>query len=221
MTSLICFNDMRKTIVNNGKRIVLSVCLLAMTAVVGLAANPTAKSVLDKVEKALRTAPSLAFDLKVQNGRDAFTGNLGLRENKFVYGLGSLLVFYNGKTQWTVAADSREVSITEPTDEEIAETNPLAFVNNYAKNYNVSLVSQSNGTYTVKMVALKKSSYIRSAQIVISGSTWLPTHVTAQLSTGQTLTINVKATVLQNPIPNDEFNFKKSNFEGYEIIDLR
>lgn len=181
----------------------------------------TAAQVLDKVANALSNNGSTTLDMVIQNGGQSLNAQLVMSRNMFTYRFGTLYVLFDGKTQWTIDYDSQEISITEPTAEELAEVNPLAFVQNYKKNFNVSLVSQNGGTYTIKMTALRKSSYIRSAQVVISAETWMPTHVTALLSTGQTLTIRIFSPVKGKPLAPSSFKFNAKDFEGYEIIDLK
>ncbi len=209
---------------NNVAVRILAVVLLAVgVAFTGQAANAsmTATAVLDKVVAALRSAPSLTMKMTMRNGADTFSADLTVAKEKFTFKAGNMSVFYDGKTQWTVDSDSREVSITEPTPDELAETNPLAFVQSYKKNYKVEKVSESGGTYTIKMTALHKSSYIRSAQVVISGKTWLPTHITALLATGNTLTVSVSTAAKGAALPDSYFRFVTKGNTSYEIIDLR
>lgn len=183
---------------------------------------PTASQIMDKVVKALNDAPSLAVRMSILNGNTgSYEANLLMSGQNFKYTVGGLTVYFDGLTQWTVDNEAKEVSVTEPTADEIAETNPLAFVNNYSKNYKVNYVSESNGTYTVRLTALKKSSYVRSAQVVVSGTTWLPTHITAQLSSGQTLTVRITSAVTGKALAKGDFKFDAKKSPGLEVIDLR
>lgn len=204
------------------------ISLLLMTFVALCVAYPlraantlSATQVLDKVVKTIRDTPSINMKMSVQNGSSTFKAELTVAHSKFAYNAGPLLVLFDGISQWTLDADSKEVSLTDPTPEEIAETNPLAFVSNYKNNYNVSLTKSGEGSYNIKMTALDKSSFVRSAQVVISSTTWLPTHITAQLSTGQTLTIRVNATEKGAEIPIAKFRYDSKTYPGYELIDLR
>lgn len=197
----------------------LSVCF-GVTGKAAAASLP-ATTILDKVVASLRSAPSLTMKMVMRSGSETVNADFTLAKEKFTFKAGSMNVFYDGKTQWTVDSDAREVSITEPTADELAETNPLAFVQNYKKNYKVEKVAESGGTFTVKMTALRKSSYIRSAQVVISGKTWLPTHITAVLATGGTLTIAVSSSTKGAALPTTYFRFDTKSTSSYEIIDLR
>lgn len=181
----------------------------------------TADKIMENVVKSVRDATSLNVSISGQVGSTAFKADVTMARDKFTFKSGQMQVFYDGSTQWTVDTDSKAVSITTPTAEELAETNPLHFINTYKNNYKAALVSSGAGTYTVKLTANRKSSYIRSAQVVVSSSTWLPTHITAQLSTGKTLTMRINSATKGSALPLSAFRFDKKNFPKYEIIDLR
>ena len=181
----------------------------------------TATEVLDKVVTTIQTAPSLEVKMNARTGKDSFSAQLTLSREKFRYNAGGLSVYYDGTTQWTVDADAREVSLTNPTLNELAEINPLAFVQNYKANYKVSTVSQGGGSYTVRMVAGKKSSFVRSAEVTINTSTWLPTRVNAYLANGQTVNITITSATKGKALSLNAFRYDTKSNRGYEIIDLR
>lgn len=212
------------------KKVTTTLLRLALTLVVVTGATVcataatkdlTAAQIMQRVTDKLTGAPSLDIVVEGQNGPQTYRAELKMAQQKFVYNIGPLKVFYDGRTQWTVDSDSKEVSITEPTADEVVETNPLAFVRNYNKNYKVSLLDRSEGTYTLKMTAIGKKSYVRSAQVVVSGTTWLPTHVTALLSTGQTLTLRIVKAQAGAALKPETFVFSPTTAPGYEIVDLR
>lgn len=181
----------------------------------------SAANILNRVVKELQNAKSINMTVVIQSGSNSFNGELTLAREKFNYKAGSLHVFFDGTTQWTIDTDAKEVSVTNPTPEEIVETNPLAFVQSYKTNYKCELVSNSGGTYTIDMKSLKKNNYIRSARVVVSSSTWLPTHVTAQLSTAQTLTIRILKSGKSAALPLSDFRYDSKSYPGFELIDLR
>lgn len=178
-------------------------------------------TVADKVVSTLRSAPSMSIKVIMRTGTDNLTADLTLAKEKFTFKSGTMTVLYDGTTQWTVDAGAGEVSITTPTAEELAETNPLAFLQNYKKNYKVEKVAQSSDSYTIVMSALRKSSYVRTARVIINTKTWLPTQITALLSTGQNLTINVIACTKGSQLPITYFRLNQKAIPSYEIIDLR
>lgn len=203
------------------RTLIITLALL-VTSMTANAAGLTAEQVLDKTVNTLDKAGAVEMSMTIRNGAESVHADLQIVKDRFRYSAGTIDVLYDGVTQWTIDNDAKEVSLTSPTSDELAETNPLAFVRSYRTKYKVSMVSESGGTYTVRMDALKKSSYVRSAQVVISSTTWLPTHVTASLASGQTLTISIlSADVQKTANASGSFTFDKKNFPGYEIFDLR
>ena len=201
----------------------LSILILGITGVSAqkTASGLSATQVLDKAVAALQKAPSLTMTMVFKNGNQSANATLVVAKEKFTYQTPGLRVLYDGTTQWTVNDDDSEISITEPTAEEIAETNPLAFVQSYKKNYNVSMVASDENSYTVQLMAKNKSSYIRSAKVTVNSKVWLPTKIDAALATGQTLVINFTTIAQGEELPVSKFRLDSKNFKDYEIIDLR
>lgn len=204
-------------------KILTTILVTFLAAFNVFAAEPalSAQQVLDNVVNSISTDKSLTFNTVIQNGAQAENARLVISKRNFKYDAGALNVFYDGTTQWTVDNEAGEVTLTNPTPEEISETNPLAFVQSYKAYYNVSIAGNSGGTYTVKLEAREKTSYIRSANVVVSSKTWLPTHITATLSTGQTLTLRILSVEKGDKIPASGFRFDTKAHPDYEIIDLR
>ena len=198
------------------KLLILSILLVApaMSAL-------TATEVLDKVVGNFLNAPSISISLTAQAGKTSMAGQLVMAREKFKYKSGAMDVYYDGTTQWTVDGSSKEISLTNPTLNELSEINPLAFVTSYKKNYSVSMVSQSGGTYTVKLTANKKSAFVRSAQVVVNSSTWMPTQVNAVLANGQSMTVRITSATKGKALTINDFRFNPKSKPDFEVIDLR
>ena len=196
--------------------------ILVFSSITSVAQNSmSASQILDKVVSKLRNTPSLNMKVSIQNGKETLNANLIMAKDKFKFLTSEICVYYDGRTQWTVDNSAREVSLTVPTVDELAETNPLAFVNNYRKAYTVKVANSTPSSYTIIMTANKKSFYVRSASVTISSSTWLPTAITAKLSNGQTMTVKVQSATTGNNLPIGEFRYNTKTNPKYDIIDLR
>ncbi len=199
------------------KKIILLLCLLSAPALRAI----TAGEVLNKVLSAVESAPSLTLALKAVSENGSGSGSLTVARECFTFSGEDIKVFYDGKTQWTYQPSEKEVSVTTPTANELAEVNPLAFLRNYQVNYKVSMLSSTKTAYKIKMVSNRRSLYIRSAVVTINSSTWLPTEVTAELSNGGKLTVTVLSAVKGKKQTSDYFRFSTSANPGVEVIDLR
>ena len=181
----------------------------------------TAAEVVDKVVANMQSAPSINVKMTMQTGRQTVNGDLTIAREKFKYGAGSIAVFYDGSTQWTVDHGSKEISLNNPTASELSEVNPLAFMQSYKKNYSVAMVSQSGGTYVIKMTANRKSAYVRTAQVTVNASTWMPTQIVASLANGQNMTIRINSATKGKSLGIDSFRYNPKSNPSYEVIDLR
>lgn len=202
------------------RKLVLSI-LLILCLTPGLHAL-TAIGVLDKAVGNIQSSPSVSFVISGSSGGQTFSADLTMAKEKFRYKAGKVMdVYYDGVTQWTIDHGAKEISLTQPTVSELAEINPLAFLQSYKKNYNVSLVSESAGSCIVKMTAIRKSSFVRSAEVSISTSTWMPMSVNAVLSNGQKLTIKIVSATKGKTLDISTFRFNTKSVPSYEVIDLR
>lgn len=181
----------------------------------------SATQVLDKVVNKIQGVPSLNVTMNLNSANQSESATFTIAKEKFSAKIGGMEIFYDGKTQWTVNHEDKEISLTEPTLSELAETNPLAFMQNYKNKYNAVLVSSTSSSYTIGMQAKDKSAYVRSATIIVNSDSWLPTAMTAQLANGQTLDIHIVSTNIGKGLPISNFRANTKVLSGYEIIDLR
>lgn len=202
-------------------RTILILCLFVGAFANAQQTKMTAVQVLDKVVSKMESAPSLSVTMILTVGSHAEHATLTVAKEKFTTKFGSMEVFYDGTTQWTVNSDDKEISLTEPTASELSETNPLAFMQNYKNKYTVSIVTSNATTYTIGMLAKDKSSYVRSANVVIDTKSWLPVSLTAQLANGQPLKIKIVSCNLGEALPLDKFRGNTKSYPGFETIDLR
>ncbi|MDE7396441.1 MAG: hypothetical protein K2M98_01800 [Muribaculum sp.] len=91
-----------------------------------------ANEIIEKCISAFESAKSLTlrYNMSIDNS-DATYGIMCIRGEKFKINSAPIAVWYDGNTQWTYMADTKEVSVTEPTPEEIADINPFAIINNF------------------------------------------------------------------------------------------
>ena len=91
----------------------LPFCISAQT-------DTKAAEVLDNVLEDLSKSSGIRVDF---GGSE--TGFLLLKGEKFYLNNGSIQSWYDGKTQWSYLADTEEVNISHPTQEELQGINPI------------------------------------------------------------------------------------------------
>jgi outer membrane lipoprotein-sorting protein len=130
-------------------------------------------------------------------------------------------VWYDGTTQWTYTADTKEVTIVEPTPEEIADINPFAIINGFRRGCEAKLVSSDKASDTVTLTPLSKASTVRQATITFSKASSLPTHIEIQLRAGGQMSLTITSANPNINYPASTFVFDKNKYPKATVVDLR
>ena len=74
-------------------------------------------------------------------------GNLILQAKKFHLNTPEVKAWFDGKTQWAYFAQNNEVSVTNPTTEELAETNPAMIISELRSKSTISFAKQKSNNF--------------------------------------------------------------------------
>ncbi len=197
------------------------VSLIMMALAFSANAAMTAEQVLDKVAASLTKAASATVTFSFTTNGKSSSGTVTVCRNKFTYNAGDLAVWYNGKTQWVLQRSANEVTITEPTAEELIESNPFKLISNYKKLYTCSMISSDKTQYKIKLTAKSKGASVKTATITVNAKTYNPTAITATMSGSVKTTITVKSLTKGKALPNSYFEYNTKMNSKIEVIDLR
>lgn len=199
--------------------------LLALLSIIFLfpaSAAPTAQQVLAKTAAVMNKSGSLVCSFSVNTGGNTITGTLKNSGKRFAVVTSSASSWYNGKNLWTYNPSSGETTLVTPTQAELAEVNPLLYVNSYSSNFTASLSKTAKaGSYDVVLTPKKRNSGIKSVIISINASDWHPTRVVVRPTSGKAVTLTVKNLRLGAKISPSEFEYPKKKYPKAEVIDLR
>lgn len=131
--------------------------------------------------------------------------------------------WYDGKTQWSMMAESGEVNVTNPTEKEMAAVNPYTFLSHYKKGYRLSMKEttlRGQQTYEVHMVATSQKNPAQEIYVNVSKSNYTPLCIRVrQDEEWNRITIHDLKGNMQTS--DADFTFPKSEYTDVEIIDLR
>ena len=200
------------------------ILLLMLPVALGVtAAQPeSAAAVMARCAAKVNSAESVtaAFDLTV--GADSYACTLTVSKQKFVLDSQRMKVWYDGTTQWVYETSDRRLSITEPTADELLETNPFAILNHYARVYNCRLLKSAPGATAVELVPKSPATAsVRSAVVTVNDKTNLPAKVVVTLAGGSVMAASLVKTEIGKKLPPSTFVYDKNRFKASEIIDLR
>ncbi len=116
------------------------------------------KSMISIFEK---TAVSAKYIISVQEqGSDVpyiYRGNLLMHDEKFALKANGLDVCYDGKTQYVYMSEAQEISISEPTAEELLEVNPILMAKAMYESCEMTFSAMaSTGTYEIELHPKRK-----------------------------------------------------------------
>lgn len=150
-------------------------------------------------------------------------GTFLMKGNQFTFSTKEMQVYFDGKTQWAFMPDINEVSITSPTEKELAETNPLALLQAYSTKSTAQYIKNNavKDAYTIELTPRDKTSDIKKIQVVVNKKSYFPQ--TIQLADKKGMISTLALTKFKKGVKTDEktFTFNSSVYKDIEINDLR
>ncbi len=117
----------------------LIAALLSITTV--NAANPQADGLLRQAADKLRNAKSVSATCAINSDGHSTQARIIMSGRRFRIESPGYATWFDGRTQWTYSASTGEVTVTEPTAGELAESNPLSVIEAFTSAYNSSITS--------------------------------------------------------------------------------
>ena len=105
-------------------------------------------------------------DSQTQSSSGSFT----LKGTKFILEMEALKLWFDGKTQWSYVQQNNEVSITEPSEKELAETNPMAILSGFKSKCLIRFSSKtkSEQNYCLEMVPKLKNKDLVKIEVQVN-----------------------------------------------------
>ena len=186
------------------------------------AATPTAADILAKTSGEMRKAQSLKASFTVDGNGQRSSGEITIDGNRFYLTTPEMATWFDGKTQWTYNAAAEEVSMTEPTRQEILEVNPLAIISNVSDHYRIkSSGTDTTGKQIFRLTPIDNNTDITEATVYIEPKTSFPAEITVRTRDNSIMTIRFTETSVGTKLSPDKFRYKPAYHPKAEIIDLR
>lgn len=197
---------------------ILSVMLCSLLMCYG---QQTAMKVLDQAATKFKTAGSLTigytFSMNGQQGK----GTILMSGQKFRNDLGDHIVWFDGKTMWTLVKANEEVNVTEPTAQEISAMNPYAFVSMYKNGYSASFGKSTNQYHEIILTPTNKKGGAKKILLRLAKSSLQPTYVSMTAADGNVVNINVTSFKSGVKFGDSTFRFHPKSYSNVEVVDLR
>ena len=201
----------------------LLLLLLSIIAIVATAQSNKPKNILDKTAYAIRNAGDIKARFSASASTGSLNGTIYIHKSMLHLQSSNIKCWYDGQTLWTYRKSTNEVNITTPTPAEKQDINPYQFINVYKKGYSyVSKETTLRGKacYEIHLTATSPSNKLKKMTIFIDKRTYYPLRVCLQRNKSTT-EINILSCATKQKFKEATFKFKKADFPGVEIIDLR
>lgn len=190
----------------------------------------SAVTILDKASSVYERSNGIDVSFKMitrapNRGVDETEGVIQMKGDKFVLETPDSRTWFNGTTQWTYVDRNEEVNITNPTGEELRQTNPALLLNSYKKDFTATNKGEStafNGkvVYDILLIPKKKGDIVL-VELQIEKYSSLPVSVTVETKNGVRSTIQISKIKTGINQSDRTFSFNDSEYPDAEIIDLR
>lgn len=197
------------------------VLVLSFMSANSVMAEETATTIMQRCADKFRKAPALDAQFAIADTSRPISGTLSLSRSRFRMKTPLISIWYDGKTQWTYIDENKEVNITEPTKEELMESNPFEVIANFNSHYKCRKLKSAPGTDIIELMPKSAGQAVSLAKITIDRKTGWPTAINITFSNGNSTSVSiVKINVLKS-LPASTFTFDKKAYPVSEIVDLR
>lgn len=207
------------------KKIIFAIVLSLMFLPVAVNAQNklTPSQVLSKTAAVLSNPKGVSAQCSVVDNA-GFSGKISVKTlgNKFYVSMPEGEVWYNGSDLYTYNRNTKETTVVKPTAEELAESNPLAYVGGASATYNVTFSTvKKSGKYVLELTPKSKGSEIKRVTLTVRQSDFVPEKIVVEASTGNPLTADITSFQSGASLSGSDFEYPKSKYPNAEIIDLR
>ncbi|MBP1664034.1 MAG: outer rane lipoprotein carrier protein LolA [Bacteroidetes bacterium] len=213
----------------NTKRIVFSL-MIAIAAIISVNAqsNSNAVKVVDNMLQLLKNnAIKTNFEMEVKEPSSAqshrMKGNFTMKENKFILNTAEMNVYFDGKTQSAYMTSVNEVSITNPTEKELAETNPMAIISSYKRKSAIKFAksSISKSFHVIELIPKDKNSSFKKIVLNVNKTNNYPLFIELIDKSGMITDLTLTQFKSGLNISDNTFIFNPKKYKDIEINDLR
>lgn len=204
-----------------GLLLVFCLCSLQMVA-------QNAADILNKAATVYEESNGIAISFvlhirKIGQGAESFEGQIQMKGDKFTLVTPDMHVWFDGTTQWVYLERAEEVYVSNPSGEELQNTNPILLLRSYQKGFTVAFKGEStaaNGksAYDVELTPKKKSDIIK-IDLQVEKISHFPSRISLQQKNEVSTTIQISQLQTGKNQPDSFFVFKESDYPDAEVID--
>jgi len=192
---------------------------VVMLALCGVAYAATGSEITSRAITKFGDSPSVKATFTITAGGHSSKGTITLSGDRFRMDVDGMQTWYDGRTQWTYSPSTGEVSVTEPTADELAQINPFAIVSSLRKGFTATLVKSTTAESIVHYKPHAAGGQ-GSLSVTYSNTTYWPVTVVVDSADGRAV-IKIQSVMVGKTLHPSTFIYDKSAHPDAEIVDLR
>lgn len=197
---------------------------LCMLAIVAMAQQLDARGLLDKASANLRANEGIQARFQIYTPQGETYASISLEADSFFLETPVVKTWFDGTTQWTYLEENQEVSITNPTPEELQQINPYVLLNTYQSGYDLLLVAnnQAKMFHEIRLTAQSEEQPLQRITLMLNKKTLHPIRIKMKPQ-GMAEEVDVVVTEYhtKKQFADDFFRFNPASYPQTEVIDLR
>lgn len=206
------------------KIFIITLFLQALVPIIGQTPDELITKMISLMDKnALQANFTLALQEDMIDDPDIYRGQVLMKGNKFHLTMGENEVYYDGTTQWVYSEENNELTISNPTSDDLAGTNPLLILKQFKRTCTLQFYDKESYKegYVIVFYPKEEHSEIRKLIVTLRKDTTLPVKLVLEASRGNVTTLVL--TNLQHNLTIDEKKFSVSSqqYPNSIINDLR
>lgn len=205
----------------------LMIALIAMPSAFAQNNKAATKVINDMVNVLEKNAIQTNFGLIVQEAssknQHKMNGTFLMQGNKFVLNTNEMKVYFDGTTQWAYSTGINEVSISNPTEKELSEINPVALLQAYRSKSTIRFAKANNdkSVHMIELVPTNKNSDFKNIIVKVAKATNYPLYIQMIDKKGNLSAISLTQFKKGISTNNKTFTFDSTIYKDIEINDLR
>ncbi len=208
-------------------KILLPVLLLNLFCITTYAqVDVKAKAALDGVSANLKALKSMKanFTLNISKTKEKKTGTIQIKGNKYTINTTTQEVYCDGKTTYTFAKSSNEVTINDVDPEEGLLNPTKLFTNFYDKEFKSKFIAEKKvGSSLVNIIELTplKPKQFTKVEVQVDRTKNLITNGKVIEKNGNIITYTISGFTPNTVLADNLFTWDAKKHPGAEVVDLR
>ena len=195
--------------------------LLSAISYLSVSADEPGTAIMKRCAEKFSNAPSVNIEFAIAGADGAANGSLLMSKKLFRITTPDASIWFDGTTQWTYFASANEVNITEPTGEELMESNPFELISSADKNFKCKALKSSASSDIIELTPKHKGMSISSARITINNTTGWPTAMIITFEGGNTTSVSIGKVTVGKAVAASQFKYNPKLYPKAQLVDLR